>query len=208
MANDELFDFSDGDKPWHRLRAKTADGRVVYESGKAWSAFKVYAGMGDERTLRSVAEQVGKSRQLMERWSKRWNWVERVKAYDEMLQQHDQAAMLKERKAMAIRQGRVAVLGQNVATLAIVQIQERLQGRGGKLLTAHEAVRLFEACSRIERICRGDPPDGSEVAAINVHLDLQKRPRYAEAAPETEIVAESSALLEMLNPTDPEDLDS
>lgn len=63
------------------------------ESSVAYEAFLLYRNMGHEtegekkkRRLASVAEKLGKSVKLMERWSFTWDWVERARAYDNELQ--------------------------------------------------------------------------------------------------------------------------
>lgn len=63
------------------------------ESSVAYEAFLLYRNMGHEtegekkkRRLASVAEKLGKSLKLIERWSRTWDWVERARAYDNELQ--------------------------------------------------------------------------------------------------------------------------
>lgn len=52
------------------------------ETSPAWGAFLLYRDMGGNRSLEKVARKVGKSRPLMERWSRRYDWVERARAFD------------------------------------------------------------------------------------------------------------------------------
>src|SRR5829696_7124599 len=51
------------------------------ESAKAFEAFTTYMNLGPTRSLAAVGQKLGKSKVLMERWSKRHNWVGRVDAY-------------------------------------------------------------------------------------------------------------------------------
>src|SRR5689334_16373646 len=51
------------------------------ESDKAFAAFKVYLELGPERSLVLVADKVGKSTTLMERWSRKFDWPARVQAH-------------------------------------------------------------------------------------------------------------------------------
>lgn len=60
-------------RPWLRQERETT---VAYE------AFRVYLNAGAARTLPLVCETVGKSRQLITKWSADWNWVERCRAFD------------------------------------------------------------------------------------------------------------------------------
>lgn len=52
------------------------------ETIKAWEAFQVYRDTGATRTVSGVARQLNKSRQLLDRWSKMYNWLARAGAYD------------------------------------------------------------------------------------------------------------------------------
>ncbi len=53
--------------------------RLHGESAKAYSAFKGYVALGDQRTLPAVAELCKKSACLVGRWSARWKWQERLR---------------------------------------------------------------------------------------------------------------------------------
>ena len=51
------------------------------ESDKAFAAFAMYLSMGPERSLEAVRQKCGKSARLIQRWSSRWSWTERVTAH-------------------------------------------------------------------------------------------------------------------------------
>src|SRR5690606_17803428 len=53
------------------------------ETDKAYEAFALYRDMGVNRSVRDVAQQLGKSAALIARWSSKKNWVERVSAWDD-----------------------------------------------------------------------------------------------------------------------------
>ena len=61
--------------PWRRQSG---------ESRQAYQAFEVYRDtpIRGGRSLRRTARKLGKSRQLLERWSVKWRWVERCDRYD------------------------------------------------------------------------------------------------------------------------------
>lgn len=63
--------------------------RQENESAKAYEAFSLYRDLGPERSLARVGQTLGKSRALMERWSSRHDWVDRVRGLE------DRDAMLK-----------------------------------------------------------------------------------------------------------------
>ncbi len=74
-------------EPWERQEG---------ESTKAFEAFTIYLNMGADRSLRAVAEKLGKFRTLIERWSSSNAWVERVDAYDAFIQKKAQAEAIKD----------------------------------------------------------------------------------------------------------------
>lgn len=53
------------------------------ESAQAYEARWIYLQMGPNRSQAAVGQKCGKSVGLMERWSKRWAWVETAKHYDD-----------------------------------------------------------------------------------------------------------------------------
>lgn len=56
--------------------------RLPTETTKAYEAFSVYRDMGPQRSHEKVSQVLGKSIALMNRWSRRYNWVERVAQAD------------------------------------------------------------------------------------------------------------------------------
>jgi hypothetical protein len=66
------------------------------ESSKAFSAFKVYRDLGPERSLAKACESYyGSSANLaqVKVWSRKFDWVDRARAYDDWLTMHAQAAI-------------------------------------------------------------------------------------------------------------------
>jgi hypothetical protein len=56
-------------------------GRQPRESARAFAAFKAYLDLGPERRLVLAAESVGKSKRMMEKWSRKFDWQVRVQAH-------------------------------------------------------------------------------------------------------------------------------
>ncbi len=52
------------------------------ESDKAFAAFSVYLSMGAERSLAKTAAKLGRSKVMMEKWSRKFDWPARVVAYN------------------------------------------------------------------------------------------------------------------------------
>ncbi|MCX4266510.1 MAG: hypothetical protein OSJ64_06880 [Firmicutes bacterium] len=89
------------------------------ESAPAFQAFAAYRDMGAERSLAKVAQKLGKSKALMERWSSQWHWQERVLAYDNDLQKQQYAKAVKNSRKMAERHIDIALQMQVKALQAI-----------------------------------------------------------------------------------------
>src|SRR5579859_397811 len=51
------------------------------ESEKAFAAFSMYLSLGPERSLAAVGRKLGKSKVMMEKWSRRFEWSARIAAY-------------------------------------------------------------------------------------------------------------------------------
>jgi len=98
------------------------------ESAKAFAAFSEYLGMGAERSLEAVRVKCGKSSRLVQRWSSRWNWGERVRAYEENL---------------------AAIEGQATEALTREKAEQRLKRQGEQLdeewRNRDEALKLARA---------------------------------------------------------------
>lgn len=98
------------DKPWERQKG---------ESEQAYEAFSKYRDMGDKRAITAVAKELSKSRQLIERWKERWEWKERVRAYDNELEKEARKKAVADRKAMTERHIGIAMQLQKKALEAL-----------------------------------------------------------------------------------------
>lgn len=158
------------------------------ESGKAFAAFKTYLELGPERSLASVAEKHGKSKTMIERWSRKFDWPARVQAHTAHLTEV-------ERKAAE------AVAVQNGVDWAKRQEQHRedeWQTRGELIGLAREAIgrwkknplrcgtlegiaRLLDLASKLGRVSSGlsldpveKPGEGEAAFMIQIEVALEK----------------------------------
>jgi hypothetical protein len=124
------------------------------EGPKVWAAFCVYRDLDPAtRSLSKVAQQCGKSKVLMARWSSTWQWVGRVQAWDSEKDRRRRAGELKALEDMGRRQVATGRLMQSrgidrLSTMSPDEVQ---------LLSISELIRLIETGVRLERIGRGDP---------------------------------------------------
>ena len=100
-------------KPWERQEG---------ESAKAFEAFTIYAGLGADRSLRAVAQQLGKSKTLMDRWSSTYGWVARAAEYDADLQRKAHAEAVKKARKMNDRHIGIALKMQEKALEVLVSM--------------------------------------------------------------------------------------
>ena len=117
------------------------------ETEKAYEAFEIYLEMGADRSLGKVAGKLGKSKALMERWSRRNEWVSRARDYDAEIRR----AMFQEEKKAAAkmrkRQIQTAVLMQKKALDAIDRLDP------GEI-PPRDIITLFKEAARIEKESR------------------------------------------------------
>ena len=134
------------DKPWERQEG---------ESEKAFEAFAIYKDMGANRSIQMVGQKLGKSRVLIERWSSRWNWVERARAYDNVLEKEAEAAAIKERKEMLKRHVGISMQLQKKAL-------EALQLLSVEDICARDIKEFLKVSTEIERLSRSPINSGGQ----------------------------------------------
>ncbi len=96
------------------------------ESKQAFEAFLAYAEMGNnfgKRSIRKVAQQLGKSATLISRWSVQHSWQKRVEAYDENALKEYQAKRKKEAQAAIDRRVKTSQAIEGIATSALRYIK-------------------------------------------------------------------------------------
>ena len=138
--------------PWDRQHEESRQ-----ESHQAFEAFAVYRELGVQRSTAKVAQQLGKSKALMDRWSSRWRWVDRCAAWDAHLESEHQASLIQATKEAAERQARI---GENLATLAYNRLVPLLAERDAAGQFLHQLkpealVRAIALGVEVERMARG-----------------------------------------------------
>jgi hypothetical protein len=124
--------------PWERQKG---------ESEKAYEAFDIYCKMGEKRTVIAVCKQLDKSRTLLDRWKDRWDWQERVRAYDNYLVQKELEETKKERANMIKRHVTIAIQFQAKALAA-------LRGLSDEALSPKEIREYIKMATELERLSR------------------------------------------------------
>jgi hypothetical protein len=156
--------------PWERLTG---------ENSKAYSHFGLYRDIGKIRSLLKVAED-GKAtvkRRQLERWSTRWRWVERAKAYDDHMAR--EVRLLNEEQILKTAEYQ-ARLGQLLQSKAI----GKLMALDPTTLTVNQAIIMAKIGAELERIALGMPTQIIKDVSKEPVQDLSKK-TYAELREES-----------------------
>lgn len=162
------------------------------ESSKAFAAFSLYLGLGSERSIEIVRLKLGKSSRLIQKWSSRWRWAERLRAYElHMAAIEREATEALARRTATERAKRREVIQEEEWELhddlirAGRQTLKRFQD-GGKGATLGDIVRAFELASRLGRLASGLATEKAEVTGedggpIRVELSVALEKIYGQA---------------------------
>ena len=135
--------------------------RLPNESAKAYSAFVTYCELDSERSIAKVSQKVGKNLKLLERWSVRHCWQERVRAYDGAMTELDFAESIRARAEMKHRHRRIA-------KILLAKVEQAAQRISAKKLGPSAAARLFGEAYRAERAALGESDETFASVTINV----------------------------------------
>ena len=173
------------------------------EGARPFAAFQMYRDQPPmQRSVRRLAETIGRNRTMVGRWSSQWRWVERAAAWDAEQDRLVQAANSEARQAFARRLAASGAVMQARGLGKVRSYVDRVD-RDGHLtelregqryadeLSVTEATRLIEIGARLEQIGRGLPsPEHEEpesttfavnpiVEAVTAHPD--RLPQVAES---------------------------
>ena len=147
------------------------------ESDKAFAAFSVYLSQGPERSLAKTARKLGRSKVLMEKWSRRFNWPERVVAYNShmALVEREAAEALTREKGVdwAKRYQELHEAEwqerQNLVVFA-AEVRKRWMARAERCGTLEGYARLLELASKLGHSACEDARQGSPGAGHRLEV--------------------------------------
>lgn len=162
--------------PWHRRQNETL---------QAYEAFNTYLLLGPERSQERVAKTLGKSRQLMDRWSTRHAWVLRITAYEEHFAlkaldatEDDRIELMREHMNFASSVLRRARARLEFVTDDMPEDEKELEklDEQGKLMTVDQALRAGDLAVKIGRLATGldgdyTPPESTGEDLGNLTVD-------------------------------------
>lgn len=132
------------------------------ESAKQYAAFCHYRDEGADRSLKGTCEFIGAATSQIQLYKRRFEWLARVRAYDEWEEKRLRKVAERAKKEMVERQAR---LGQTMTGVA----QDALESGIIRPETVADVVRLADSGTRIERLARGE---STENVATGMRLIL------------------------------------
>ncbi len=151
------------EEPWDRQPG---------ESAKAYRAFQIYRDKQADRTYEFVAGVLQCSGANVRRWAKRWNWIDRARAYDTHLDRIERDALSRERLAMKKRMARQGIDMQTAAADGLAELQRLIKRKKRPVrLNASDIARLAEVGGKLERYARGDDEEPNGTFEIRVRIE-------------------------------------
>jgi hypothetical protein len=163
------------------------------ESTKAFAAFKTYFDLGPQRSLAQVAKAHGKSKTMIERWSRRFDWPARVQAHAAHLAAVERQAI----EGLALEKAvewdkvheavKIAEWQRHKKLIALAdEMLARWEKNKAKCGTLEGIARVLELATKLARLAAGMPTEVKEVnatmkATIDVEWDVAIRKAYGQA---------------------------
>src|SRR5215471_13334670 len=165
------------------------------ESAKAFAAFRTYLELGPERSLAAVAEKLGKSKTMIERWSRKFDWSARVQAHAAHLAKLervaiqgvvDQKAVDWEKKHEAVRR---EAWQEAEAAIALVREARERWFKSGRVPGFEGMSRMLELGFKLKQFATGMPSEIKEVkstmtAKVDMEWEIAIRKAYGLPEPE------------------------
>lgn len=170
------------------------------ESEKAFAAFSMYLSLGAQRSLAKVAAKLGKSKVMMEKWSRRFEWQARLVAYAAhmaLVEREAAEAMTRVKGvdwAKRYQELREAEWQErkNLVEFA-AEVRRRWMARAERCGRPEDYVRLVELASKLGHSACEKPMERTEVTGadggpIRVELEAALKKVYGQAEPGTNVV--------------------
>jgi hypothetical protein len=128
------------------------------ETDPAFAAFAAYRDLGLERSHVKVAANVGKSVQLIAKWSRVHAWRKRTLAYDMEVDRRKRVGDLKGVEDMRRRQIKIGLDLQELGGIELSKmLREAKKRSSAETLEQGLVMKLLDLGSKLERLNRGEP---------------------------------------------------
>ena len=153
-------------------------GRMAFEqqpreSAKAFAAFKAYLDLGSERSLAAVGAKLGKSKRMMEKWSRKFDWSSRVQAQAAHLAEIERRAIESVAVAEAVEWAKTREPLKREAwreaelTIAMVRQAREEWMANGRVPGWEGMARMLELAFKLKQFAAGMP---SEVKTVSMEV--------------------------------------
>lgn len=144
--------------------------RQPKESAQAFEAFAAYRDQEGKRSLRRLARTENRTVSTLAGWSTRWQWQDRIAAYQRHLDRAAIAAHVSDLQDMRRRQGQLA---NGFLSKVVKRLTDMTDAEVAKL-TPHQVARWTEVAARLEESARVPVPAlGSLDESMETALALQ-----------------------------------
>lgn len=135
-------------------------------------AFEMYYGLGDKRSLRAVAETIGRTERTVAGWSRAFNWVARV------TQRNIENSQNKREEAINTQLTDVRAKYRVIINNFMAELSRRVVKGEIKIRNIQD----FERLVKLDLLLMGEATDRTEVAGTSMELSKADQARLDEIA--------------------------
>ena len=144
------------------------------EGDKAFAAFSLYLSMGPQRSLAKAAKKMGRSKVLLEKWSRKFDWPARVAAYNShmaLVEREAAEALVREKgvdwaKRYQELRRQEWEERQNLVVFA-AEVRTRWMLKAERCGTLEGYARLLELASKLGHSACEKPTERTEVTGVD-----------------------------------------
>ena len=159
------------------------------EGSKAFAAFKTYLELGPERSLSVVGAKLGKSKVMMEKLSRKFDWAARVKAHAAHVAEVERLAIEAVAREKAVEWDRVQEAVRREAwreaeeTIQMVRKARQEWLEKGRMPGWEGMARMLELAFKLKQFATGMPSEVKEVhtnvtGTLEVEWEIALRKAY------------------------------
>lgn len=135
-------------------------------------AFELYYGLGEKRSLKAVAETIGRTERTVAGWSRSFNWVARV------TQRNIENSQNKREEAINTQLTDVRAKYRVIINNFMAELSKRVVKGEIKIRNIQD----FERLVKLDLLLMGEATDRTEVAGTSMELSQDAKDRLDEIA--------------------------
>lgn len=146
--------------------------KLTKENDLQKKAFEMYYGLGEKRSLKAVAETIGRTERTVAGWSRSFNWVARV------TQRNIENAKNKQEEAINTQLTDVRTKYRVIINNFMAELSKRVVKGEIKVRNIQD----FERLVKLDLLLMGEATDRTEVAGNAMELSQDAKDRLDEIA--------------------------